>query len=238
MSGKVVDDTLMISDLCTGTGCIALLLYSELKRHVTHGPLIQGIDISDIAVRLARRNVQHNVQLRHVPETAMEDISFTRGNVLESAMPGDCIAKCDVFTANPPYISSQGFKSETSRSVRNYEPRLALVPSLPVACAGGVHDGDVFYTALLWRARDSRAKVVMLEVADLRQARRVVKMAKAHDYWAGLEIWRDRPEMEANELRDSDRADIESDDVLVKGQGHGRAVVCWSADGARLLGKA
>ena len=238
MSGKVVDDTLMISDLCTGTGCIALLLYLELKRHVTHGLQVQGIDISDIAVRLARRNVQHNVQLRHLPETAMKDILFTRGDVLESALPGDYMAKCDVFTANPPYISSQYFKNGTSRSVRNYEPRLALVPTFPVPCAGRFHDGDVFYSPLLRRARDSWAKVVMLEVADLRQARRVVKMAKAQDHWAGLEIWRDRPEMEANELSDSDQADVESDDVQIKGQGQGRAVVCWSAAGAHLLGNA
>ncbi|KAI1178533.1 S-adenosyl-L-methionine-dependent methyltransferase [Nemania sp. FL0916] len=37
----------------------------------------------------------------------------------------------DILVSNPPYISQRGFAVDTARSVRHYEPKLALVPPLP-----------------------------------------------------------------------------------------------------------
>lgn len=46
-------------DLCTGTGCIALLLYSLLRRAVPDLH-VRGIDICPQAVQLARENARYN----------------------------------------------------------------------------------------------------------------------------------------------------------------------------------
>ena len=90
----------------------------------------------------------------------------------------------DVVTANPPYISRKGYEMETSRSVRRYEPRGALVPPSRVDVGAGdgrcgdEAQGDLFYAPVMDVARRVGAKVVMMEVAGLTQALRVVGVAK------------------------------------------------------------
>src|SRR3569833_1208887 len=58
--------TLRILDLCTGTGCIPLLLYSHL--HAVFGSLtIHGVDIAPAAITLARENLRHNISTSRMP---------------------------------------------------------------------------------------------------------------------------------------------------------------------------
>ena len=45
-----------------------------------------------------------------------------------SSSPSTAVPQWDLLTSNPPYISPSGFSLSTSRSVRNWEPKLALVP--------------------------------------------------------------------------------------------------------------
>lgn len=205
----------------------------------SQGVKIKGIDISVEALRLARRNLEHNVRLSHLPTTATEDLFFEQGDVLALQGDKDWLSDYDVLTANPPYISPQGFDRETSRSVRNYEPRVALVPpaALDLNDQNREDLGDRFYGPLLRIARRVGAKVVMLEVAGLQQALRVAALAKKDGSWMGVEIWRDWPDLKGSGSADEARSVSEAEGVLVRGQGHGRAVICWSRDGARLLGK-
>ncbi|KAI1191948.1 S-adenosyl-L-methionine-dependent methyltransferase [Nemania serpens] len=109
--------------------------------------------------------------------------------------------KIDVLVSNPPYISQHGFAHSTGRSVRNHEPKLALVP--PSTHASGdpfpfpdpntntltVPEStqerkshapeDIFYARLLAIADALRPRIAVFEVGDMAQAVRVVEMATA-----------------------------------------------------------
>ncbi|RPB16196.1 S-adenosyl-L-methionine-dependent methyltransferase [Morchella conica CCBAS932] len=133
---------LRILDLCTGTGCIPLLLHSLLPASTT----TLAIDISPRAIHLARRNLRHNVGLGALPASAAQNVTFQRGDVLDVPKLLDAVRAhfgpgegggrgvVDVVVSNPPYISARGFDVETAASVRRYEPRLALVPAADVKC--------------------------------------------------------------------------------------------------------
>ena len=153
----------------------------------------------------------------------------------------------DILTSNPPYISPRSYNTCTARSVRNFEPKLALVPpqsqpqphppvrsqsrsqspasistcTSPINTDPHTHpeqnqegndkDGDAFYPTLLSHASILNAKIVILEVADMQQARRVCSLALASNSatdsapdsksqvdesrktntWEAVEIWRD-----------------------------------------------
>lgn len=93
----------------------------------------------------------------------------------------------DLLTINPPYISPHGFARTTARSVRNYEPKLALVPptdlpQISTTATGCVLDHDrilrphdVFYPLTLEIANLLKSKRVFMEVGSLEQAARVVR---------------------------------------------------------------
>ncbi|OBT63264.1 hypothetical protein VE03_07969 [Pseudogymnoascus sp. 23342-1-I1] len=187
-----------ILDLCTGTGCIPLLLLSLLSP--TLETKVTGIDISPTALALARRNTTHNS-----PPLSSAHARFASGNVLASGAAlleeaqrareeegwwyGD--ETFDVVTANPPYISRLGFNRDTERSVRNFEPQLALVP------AGDGEEGrleDIFYGRILERAEGVGASILIMEVAGTEQAGRVTSMVMGRGGWGKVEIWRDFPD--------------------------------------------
>lgn len=136
----------------------------------------------------------------------------------------------DVVVSNPPYVSPRGYARETARSVRNYEPRLALVPD--VGGDGSVHEaGDGFYPRLLEIAWGVGARVVLVEVADMAQAVRVAGMAGG---WEGCEIWRDWVDGGGGA---EEVADVDGRRVRVVGEGNGRAVVCWRGGGGGWIGR-
>lgn len=115
------------------------------------------------------------------------------------------------------------------RSVRKYEPKLALVPP-PRLKFDDAQQGDMFYPRLLKIAQEVEAKVVLLEVADLEQALRVARLAKKLNVFDGVEIWRDDPDI-------SFQSTFE-DGLEVRGEGNGRSVLCWRGVGGHWLGKA
>ncbi|KAF2811834.1 uncharacterized protein BDZ99DRAFT_519078 [Mytilinidion resinicola] len=156
-----------------------------------------------------------------------------------------------VIICNPPYISPNEFLHTTSRSVRDFEPKLALVP--PVNSQGPHTDqGDTFYPRLLKIADSHQAIVVLFEVADMAQALRVAQMAKsyqivqdesapANKYWRDwlrsahrwdhIEIWRDQPD----QASDNGTPEV-IDGFDVVGRGNGRSVVCWKYAARRWFG--
>ncbi|KAI3335145.1 S-adenosyl-L-methionine-dependent methyltransferase [Ustulina deusta] len=186
-----------------------------------HPPLrVFGFDVEPRAVRLATRNLAHNFRgsrldpcLNHhggfTAGAGQGAVTFRRGDIftdewvayLDEAKPlqyadgdkGDQAGRVDVLVSNPPYISQRGFEADTGRSVRNYEPKIALVParapsSFPTAppfaaprlartttCA----PEDIFYERLLDLADTLRPRIAVFEVGDMKQAIRVVEMAVA-----------------------------------------------------------
>ncbi|KAI1195124.1 S-adenosyl-L-methionine-dependent methyltransferase [Nemania serpens] len=194
------------------------------------GPNIRvlGLDIEPRAVRLARRNLARNFPRSHDKDQDHDSaVSFHQADIFTSTWlshldPADNThrdqdqkqdqkRKIDLLVSNPPYISHHGFARATSRSVRNHEPKLALVPfpsSLSASSASSSSSSssssfssastdpeqegkgekkrsrapeDVFYARLLDVADALRPRVAAFEVGDMGQAVRVVEMAMATD---------------------------------------------------------
>ncbi|KAJ5873585.1 uncharacterized protein N7473_013458 [Penicillium subrubescens] len=220
--------SLRILDLCTGTGCMALLLHALLASHFDRIQ-ITGVDISPIALNLARRNLEHNIRLGGLDSRARVDVEFHRADVLRrnnnssngidtsgNAIPTveelllsnlnlttqseiehtettTTLPKIDLLISNPPYISSTDFHNgTTARSVRLFEPKLALVPPIDIPATtdtahsigskGDEGDNDkpedIFYRRILELSLDVRARITVLECGDRMQAERVVGMVK------------------------------------------------------------
>lgn len=142
-----------------------------------------------------------------------------------SAAKSSCIpSTCDILISNPPYIPLQEYYRTTARSVRNFEPRLALVP--PGAnhrhhhgSARNIDQGDLFYPHLLALAERLSAKFVLLEVADAEQARRVVAMALQLSWNVDVEIWHDEPSVDRR-----DEIKVDGHNIRIVGEGNGRSV--------------
>ncbi|KAL2039077.1 hypothetical protein N7G274_008126 [Stereocaulon virgatum] len=193
---------LRILDLCTGTGCIPLLLHALLSPH-TPSLHISGIDISPRSTTLAHKNLTHNIKTGSLPQPAKKQLSFHQADIFSNNDSAQWAGHStwDVLVSNPPYISPCAFNTTTSRSVRTYEPKTALVPHVNNNTAPPAIDhvdadtavGDAFYPRLLCIAAQIHAKVLLMEVADFDQAVRVIGLLLATRAWEGCEIWRDEP---------------------------------------------
>ncbi|KAH7125603.1 S-adenosyl-L-methionine-dependent methyltransferase [Dendryphion nanum] len=227
-----------VLDLCTGTGCIPLLFRHELYAMRKDIDLrCIGIDISKTALELARRNLKR-IDLDE-ENGKRGTIEFLEADVLIDEYSEHTMESLrailnwqrkprfwDVLISNPPYISPEDYWKTTTRSVRGFEPKLALVPP-KVRGDMEVEEADVFYPRLLEIAQDSEAKVVLFEVADLNQAERVARMAQNLEIFDGIEIWRDQPDGTDNDTPNQPQLEFP-----VIGSGHGRSVVCWRGAGA------
>ena len=102
---------LRILDLCSGSGCIALLLAHQLGDHAS----IRGVDISPDAIQLARENAVH---------TGLSDrVAFDLGNLWADTVVTE---KVDIVVSNPPYIPRTEWET-LSPSVTDFEDPTALV---------------------------------------------------------------------------------------------------------------
>ncbi|KAG9516329.1 modification methylase HemK, partial [Aureobasidium melanogenum] len=242
-----------ILDLCTGTGCIPLLAHYELGQRRGHGQPPQslevvGVDISDQALNLADRNFHRLAGAGYLGQNP--SLHFIQADILatdandksnhppsldsalhhyESISSTSCDGRWDILISNPPYISPQAFDNTTQRSVKRYEPRLALVPPPQTNSSSfKVDQGDIFYPRLLQIAQKVEAKIVLFEVADLEQAQRVALMAKNQGIWDGIEIWRDYPSHDDPEAEIINTGALK--DVKILGTGNGRSVLAYRGE--------
>ena len=231
------DKPLRILDLCTGTGCISLLLHVLLSPCVSHLSIL-GVDISPKAIFLAELNREWNIKIGRLKSIAHEQIKFVLRDLLDKkfALSGNW----DIMIANPPYISPQGFNTETSRSVRNYEPRSALVPAAhdwETAAFGGSH-GDLFYPRLLELANRVGVQLLLMEIDGCHQASRVGNMVRDTKDWDGCNVWLDDlRSLRSNFVVDSVSATGERSNTIPRmGEGRERAITCWRGEGGTWLG--
>ncbi|KAI0835348.1 S-adenosyl-L-methionine-dependent methyltransferase [Hypoxylon sp. FL0890] len=227
---------LNILDLCTGSGCIALLLYSLLRRSFS-GLDVRAVDVETRAVALARENLACNsrqgflagagqaVEFEEADIFSAEWLSslLRQGGNANGIGTGDESPAIDILVSNPPYISARGFNRDTERSVRKYEPKLALVPSISSTSFPDCRPEDVFYARLLEVYEVLRPRFAVFEVGDLEQALRVVQMTRSKCNGAKIEVWRDWPDMQPCD-DEADFVEVDGVGVPVRGSGNGRAV--------------
>ncbi|KAI9149263.1 matrix AAA protease MAP-1 [Paramyrothecium foliicola] len=197
-----IGDELRVVDFCTGTGCIPLLLFRLL--HQSFSCLhIHGVDISTEAIRLAKKNIALNVNAGHLPQSNDErSLTIGRADIFQPDEIKHIASKpCDVIISNPPYISEDVWKhgrGQIGYSVKKFEPRLALVPGRSPHTQPGWCHADIFYSRLLDIAVLVKAKVLLLEVGDEAQARRVLAGLAQHELAksSNVAVWRDWPDIE------------------------------------------
>jgi ribosomal protein L3 glutamine methyltransferase len=108
--GSLIDDPTAVErvlDLCTGSGCLAILA-------AQHFPFaaVDAVDISTGAIEIATRNVA---------EYGLEDrITLYRGDLFASL--GD--ARYDLIISNPPYVDAEGMAALPPEC--RAEPKLAF----------------------------------------------------------------------------------------------------------------
>ncbi|KAF2722033.1 modification methylase HemK [Polychaeton citri CBS 116435] len=232
---------LRIVDFCTGTGCIPLLLHHELSSQVDNNRTeleLYGIDISPSAIDLAQENkrLQLDSRARDVApgHQSLERMRFELADLFRD---GDISShsEMDVLISNPPYISPADFETKTEKSVRDFEPTLALVPTK--TDARGVVTGDEFYPRLLHVAQQCGARIVLMEVGDGAQAERVCQLAISQEVWDVIEVWKDEPSASCgNEQESASTPDARR--IRVKGRGKARSVFAVRGEGRGWVGLA
>lgn len=115
-----------IADLCSGSGCIALALKSEIP-----SAEVYAVELSEKALSYLRQNIELN----------RSDINIIMGDVL-STKTAEMLTELDIIASNPPYLTAQDM-DELQVEVQK-EPETALF---------GGNDGLDFYRAMtpLWR---------------------------------------------------------------------------------------
>ncbi len=105
------DDVLKIVDVGTGSGIIAGTLATQLKRSV-----LFATDLSAEAIDVASDNFQNH--------SIGERVTTRQGDLLDAVSDQDSF---DFVVSNPPYVSEAEYEA-LQREVKDYEPRMALVP--------------------------------------------------------------------------------------------------------------
>ncbi|KAK5082867.1 hypothetical protein LTR05_006748 [Lithohypha guttulata] len=212
-------ESFRIADICTGSGCIALLLHSLLESSdaaVTNGgPYVWGFDVSQHALALAKDNLRHNIRLGKLhQQAATESVTVIRSNLskrlVEISNPSDVLF--DVIVSNPPYISPNDFRigGTTTKSVRKFEPRLALVPP-SIFLDEVVDQADQFYVALLRIAVAAKTRLLVMEIGDTEQALRVRELCRnVNDHLVEMS---DRPAKTVVEIWSDDGGVIRDDEA-------------------------
>ncbi len=101
---------LLIADVCTGSGCIAVAIAKRLP-----AARLIATDLSEDALKVARKNAE-----RHEVDDRIE---FRSGDLTSPLT--DPPAQADVLVSNPPYIPDHEWDAVPA-NVRLFEPSLAL----------------------------------------------------------------------------------------------------------------
>ena len=159
-------EDLLIADVGTGSGCIAI----SLAKHLADVVVFAG-DVSCRALQLAKQNAICN-QVAH-------QISFFAGDLL---MP--LSSQVDMIVSNPPYIGqSELLAASMMPEVRDYEPKVAL---------DGGRDGLTVIEKLLWQAgRKLKPNGSLLVEIGFDQGNAVRQLAKTYFSKANVQIKKD-----------------------------------------------
>ncbi|TBU47633.1 S-adenosyl-L-methionine-dependent methyltransferase [Dichomitus squalens] len=195
---------LKVLDLCTGSGCIPLLLCHLWPPGSAHAT---GVDVSPAAVRLAT----DNAALCGIPPPSLGP-DAARGPPPAPALPQKntftalladltrptfahdprLAPPYDLLTANPPYIPRAQYE-RLPASVRDFEDVRALLGETPECADGSTGLGFYYRIAELVGAHGLLRRgggTLALEVGD-GQAGDVVRIVEGRARVSEIDVWRD-----------------------------------------------
>jgi release factor glutamine methyltransferase len=103
---------ILVVDVCTGSGNVALAIANAIPSARVH-----GADLSEEAVALARSNA--------AALDLASRVRFEAGDLLAPFDTGEFVGRVDLLTCNPPYISSTKV-GQMADEIASHEPRLAF----------------------------------------------------------------------------------------------------------------
>jgi len=106
---KADQPSLVILDIGTGSGCIALSLKSQLSKSTVH-----AFDFSEAALNVAKENAA-NLDLE--VNFYLDDMLFPKGQIEDYSV--------DIIVSNPPYVL-ESEKNSLHKNVFEFEPHKAL----------------------------------------------------------------------------------------------------------------
>ena len=167
------NDSLLIADVGTGSGCIAAALAKEFPNAE-----IIATDISPAALEIAKRNAAHL--------GFASRINFIQADLLDSAFYDSRVTNhesllFDLIISNPPYISTND--PDLPREVRDHEPHQALF-------AGA--KGTEIYERLIAQAEQSlnQGGFLILEFG-FGQSEKIRRLLESRQVWQNIEIEND-----------------------------------------------
>lgn len=155
--------SLMILDLCTGSGCIAIALAKEFP-----DARVYGTDMSADALLYAKENAELN---------NIRNITFLKGDLFKPVK----YMRFDMIVSNPPYIRTYDIKS-LQPEISEWEP---------VAALDGGEDGLDYYRKIISGAGDYLKEngILLLEIG-IGQAGSIREMAEDEGF-AGIHVLKD-----------------------------------------------
>ncbi|KAL5485316.1 hypothetical protein ACEPAI_7958 [Sanghuangporus weigelae] len=196
-------EPLKLLDLCTGTGCIPLLL-CHMWRHNGGNVRALGLDIAGEAIELAKENAEHVnvVNSQSQLNEGNARISFLQADILDDKFPRLLAelgwSAVDVLTSNPPYIPLREYNLLSS-SVRDFEDPRALLgdpshaPELEIE-TGGRDRGLTFYHTIADLIRQHElvrpGGLIALEVGH-DQSAEVEHIMQSRAEVSSTEVWND-----------------------------------------------
>lgn len=149
---KLVNGSLI--DLGTGSGCISIVLKKEIETLN-----ITGLDISNKALKIAKKNAKNN----------KADINFIKENMFKFKP----VNKYDILISNPPYITED---DEISPNIK-YEPKKAIF----------TNDGLKYYRHIMSTCTNylNKKNLIAFEIGD-KQGKDLKKLAK--DFFPNAKI--------------------------------------------------
>ena len=112
ISKELSEEPLLIADVGTGSGCIAV----TVAAHVPRARII-ATDVSQTAIDVARANAE-----RH---GVIDRIEFLVGDLFDAFAERSLRGAIGVFASNPPYVDYED-SNLIQREVRDWEPHAAL----------------------------------------------------------------------------------------------------------------
>lgn len=171
-----IEGQLKILDVCTGSGCIPLLLNYELSEMQNIPLKVHGCDISEEAVDLSVTNLK---KYQEIYPMSSQNIEFSRGDIFDENLLQSILSdkELSLVTSNPPYIPIHDFNSPANingieKSVRQYEPSIALLGE------------NEFYEALVKNVLfKANVEGFVFEVGYIEQVEFVAKMLAHKSNW-------------------------------------------------------